>query len=186
MTEGPQETITFMDVIEKWQKKRAYSDEHVHTTYFQLLNGINNAEGRHDWAEVDSLSRLSLVCIPGLVRASERAYGRFLITKIPALDHVFMFSMAKGEKGQILNVMDIVRALPALSPWAEEYEKLLPLKEVRPYILKNDGVLHTEVRKQFPELQAYRINQVIKYMSYAGLIEIQKSGKANRLVLTKK
>jgi len=176
--------MNYLEVLADWQRKHSYTDEQLERMYFSLKIQIDEAYKKRDFRSVETLSRMCVTCIPGMVRSMKVHHGGFGVADINAIDHYLYFGLARGARGQVQNIMELLSGIPELKPWAERLSPALHLMKVSEFIRSHDETRQSDLRKHFPEIETVWISRLVRYMEMAGTIERQKTGNTKRINLT--
>jgi hypothetical protein len=151
------------------------------------LGKLQEAISKRDYERAARLVLENMRQIAALVRSTQREYGSFDISSVPALQQGGTMLALIGDDEGLREMREIVRSIPELEAWCSAVDQHVEDRGLFAAILtaveKNPGCLQTEVKELIGAEDGRRIANLISWLEKAGKISRTKKGRTYALAL---
>jgi hypothetical protein len=156
-------------------------------TYFALLDSIQAAQSKREYARMLEYCAQSLPLLPSLVRDSKRRYGAFDISSIPAVEIGCRYWAAMQNGDKLRQVAEMVNQVPILKrEWGEDVKDAFADMEVvariEAFIKQNPDWLQTKLSKAVGA-PGKDVARVLATLENLGRVVRTRAGKTYKLRL---
>ena len=174
------------NLIEKFREKnKGVPPKKLVDTYYTLLDKINEYKGKKDFGSMLMHCQLSISLLEPLIEENKKEWGSFDIQSIPAIELGSIFHAIYGEKGQLLNLKEIVEHFPELEPWKKTIEEAFTMEElssrIYQHVKDNEGCLQKELKKMLGVEDGRLLSRIVYYMALVGKLERKTLGNTYSL-----
>lgn len=174
------------NLVEKFREKnKGVPPQKLVATYYTLLDKINEYKREKDFSSMLMYCQLSISLLEPLINETKREFGTFDIKSIPAIEISSIFHAIYGEKGQLLNLKEIVEYFPELEPWKKTVEEACAMKElssrIYQHVKDNEGCLQKELKKKLGIEDGRLISRTVYYMALVGKLDRKPLGNTYSL-----
>lgn len=172
-------------IIQAYRKQnKGVSDAEGNDRYYDCLEKLQKSKR-------DARSRLqyATMCLSFLepfIKCQKKEFGE-VPPVIPAIGEATIFHAINGARGQLENILELVKFFPEIDyyiPVVEEGFMMLELAaSIRKHLNESPGALQNKLKKPLEFDDGRLISRVVHYMELAGQLERQKSGKTYKLYL---
>jgi len=168
--------------------------------YRKQNEGVSDAEGTNRYFDCleklqrskrDARSRLqyAMMCLSFLepfIKDAKKEFGE-VPPVIPAIYEATIFQAINGARGQLENILELVKFFPEIDdyiPAVEEGFVMLELAaKIRKHLSKSPGAQQNKLKKPLGFNDGRLISRVVHYMEVAGQLERKKNGKTYELYI---
>lgn len=168
--------------------------------YRKQNEGVSDAEGANRYFDCleklrsgkrDARSRLqhAMMCLSFLepfIKDAKKEFGE-VPPVIPAISEATIFQAINGARGQLENILELVKFFPEIHDYIPGVEKGFVMLElaakIRKHLSKSPGALQDKLKKPLGFNDGRLISGVVHYMELAGQLERKKSGKTYELYI---
>ncbi|MGH7146820.1 MAG: J domain-containing protein [Nitrospiraceae bacterium] len=155
--------------------------------YFTMLGKLQEAISKHDYERAAGLVRENVRQVSAFVRSTQREYGSFDISSIPAFEQGGTMLALVGDIEGLTEMREIVRSIPQLDPWrpvVEQHEEDRSLfGAIMMAIEKSPECLQTDLKELVGAKDGHRIANLVSWLEKAGKISRTKKGRKYILTL---
>lgn len=163
------------------------ANERAFKTYFTTLGQLQEAVTKREYERAVGLARENMRQVSGLVQSTEREYGSFDISSIPALEQGGTMLALFGDTEGLEEMREIVGSLPALESWrsvVDQHEKDRSwFAAILAAIEANPGCLQSDIKDLIGAEDGRRIANLLAWLEKAGKIRRTKQGRTYALTL---
>lgn len=174
------------NLVEKFREKhKGIPPKRLVDTYYTSLEKINECKRNGDFGSMLMHCQLSISLLEPLINETKREFGTFDIKSIPAIEVSSIFHAVYGERGQLLNLKEVVEYFPDLEPWKETVEEAFVMQElasrIYQHVKDNEGCLQKELKKALGVEDGRLVSRVVYYMALVGKLGREQQGSTYRL-----
>jgi hypothetical protein len=156
--------------------------------YFATLSELQGAISKRNYDDAARLVRENMLQISKFVRNTQREYGSFDISSIPAIEEGgTMLALADDYNG-LKEMRQIVGSIPELGSWVStvdrHQEDMRLFATILETIEKNPGCLQTDLKKMAETEDGRRVANLVGWLEKAGRVNRTKEGRSYRLMIT--
>ena len=163
------------------------ANERAFKTYFTTLGQLQEAVTKREYERAAGLARENMRQVSGFVQSTEREYGSFDISSIPALEQGGTMLALLGDTEGLKEMREIVGSLPALGSWrsvVDQHEKDRSwFAAILAAIEANPGCLQSDIKDLIGAEDGRRIANLLAWLEKAGKISRAKQGRTYALTL---
>jgi len=150
--------------------------------YYWLLNKIEESKKNKNFSKMLEFCQASLSLIEPLIIEIKNMYGSFDIKSIPAIEIGCNFWAILGQKGQLMNIKEVIDFYPELEPWKEtieySFKKQKLAAKIYKYVRANEGVKQKDLKNLMKFNDGNLIGNVCYYMDLLGKLRRIKLGNS--------
>ncbi len=174
------------NLVEKFREKnKGVPPKKLVDTYYTFLDKINECKRKKDFDSMLMHCQLSISLLEPLINETKREFGTFDIKSIPAIEVSSIFHAIYGEKGQLLNLKEIVEYFLELEPWKKTIEEAFTMEElasrIYQHVKDNEGCLQKELKKTLGVEDGRQLSRIVYYMELVGKLKRKTSGNTHSL-----
>jgi len=167
--------------------RRSINDGSCSSEYFATMNKFQEAVSKRDYERAARLACENMRQIPGFVQSTQREYGSFDISSIPALQHGGTILALAGDQKGLKEMREIVRSIPQLESWTSSVDRheedLYLFAAILQAVAENPGCLQTNVKNLVGTEDGRRVANLISWLEKAGRLNRTKEGRSFALTI---
>ncbi len=136
--------------------------------YFVTLEKLQEAISKRDYERAARLVCQNMRQIAAFVRSTQREYGSFDISSVPALEQGGTMLALIGDDEGLKEMREIVRSIPELEPWCSAVDQHVDdrglFAAIPTAVEKNLGCLQTEVKELIGAEDGRRVAHLISWL----------------------
>jgi len=172
-------------VVEAYRKgHKGVPLEELVSAYFDSLEKLQAS--KKDAAARLRYAMMCLSFLEPLIRYSKKEGGK-VPPVIPAIPEATIFHAINGARGQLQNILDLVKFFPEVHdyiPTVEEGFVILELaSKIRKLLQEKPGAIQNKLKRTLEFDDGRLISRVVHYMEISGQLKRKKSGNTYELYL---
>jgi hypothetical protein len=156
--------------------------------YFATLGKLQEAISKRDYEHAARFARENMHQISAFVRSTQREYGSFDISSIPALQQGGTMLALSGDDKGLKEMREIVSSIPELESWSSSVDRheedMRLFAAILKAVAKNSGCMQTDVKKLIGTEDGRRVATLISWLEKAGRLNRTKKGRSFALAIT--